>query len=276
MAVFELTQAQCMLIQGYYGISSMRSFTGGNRQIRPASETYQNVRGRGYNGTINWPFTGSEVSDASLLGKLRARTGTDGFDVPTESEWEYVCRSGGTASGFWNDGSDAGISAKTQFSEISDTNNVAALDSIGRYRFNGGYAVAFDEVGKTNIYTAPAYSSDETLGTAAVGSYKPNAWGIYDMQGNLAEWCNGMIAGTYYGWSTGSSYYCDGQYPNMIDDLGPGTKTWGEWSGRSLRGGGYSDTARDCSIPLRTQDTERQPHGVRLCWRFPTPPQVQE
>ena len=77
MAVFELTQAQCMLIQGYYGISSMRSFTGGNRQIRPASETYQNVRGRGYNGTINWPFTGSEVSDASLLGKLRGRARMD-------------------------------------------------------------------------------------------------------------------------------------------------------------------------------------------------------
>lgn len=276
MAVFELTQAQCMLIQGYYGQSSMRTFTGGNRKVRPASETYQNVRGRGYNGTINWPFTGSEVSDASLLGKLRARTGTDGFDVPTESEWEYVCRSGGTASGFWNDGSDAGISVSTRFSEISDTNNVAALDSLGRYRFNGGYAAAFDEIGKTNIYTAPAYSSDETLGTAAVGSYKPNAWGIYDMQGNLAEWCNGMIAGTYYGWSSGSSYYCDGQYPNMIDDLGPGAKTWGEWSGRSLRGGGYSDTARDCSIPLRAQDTERQPYGVRLCWRFPIPSQTQE
>jgi formylglycine-generating enzyme required for sulfatase activity len=278
MAVFELTQQQCKFLQGHYGQTS-RTFTGGNRLLRPASETYQNVRGRGYEGTINWPVTGSQVSDTSLLGKLRTRTGMNEFDIPTESEWEYVCRCGGTASGFWNDGSDAGISHKTKYSTVSDTTNVEALDGLGRYGFNGGYVVTFDEVGQTNIYTSTGgsyYSSDESVGTAAVGSYKPNAWGIYDMHGNLAEWCNGFIAGTYYGWSTGSDYYCNGQYPNMIDDLGPVTNPWGQWSSRSIRGGDYDRTARECIISARSSDNERLPHGVRLCWRFPTPPQVQE
>ena len=276
IAVFELTQQQCMFLQGYYGQSSTRTFTGGNRLMRPASETYQNVRGRGYNGPINWPVTGSEVSDASLLGKLRERTGMEEFDIPTESEWEYVCRSGGAASGFWNDGSDAGISHKTKYSTVPTSTGVAALDGLGRYRFNGGLLATFDDVGQTNIYTAAEKTCDETAGTAVVGSYKPNSWGIYDMHGNLAEWCNGMIAGTYYAWSNGEGYYCRGEYPNMVDDLGPTSHPWGEWSGRTLRGGDYSKSAQECIVSMRSSDTERQPHGVRLCWRFPTPSQVQE
>ena len=59
----------------------------------------------------------------------------------------------------------------------------------------------------------------------------------------------------------------------LVDDLGASSATWGEYSYRSYRGGSYSSSARDCIIPLRKSDTERTYHGIRLCWRFPTPPQ---
>lgn len=65
----------------------------------------------------------------------------NGFRLPTDAEWEYACRAGGT-------GDDAGD-----------------LDRVGWYAGNS--------LGKTH----------------PVGEKEPNAWGLYDMYGNVAEWC---------------------------------------------------------------------------------------
>ncbi|MDR1466290.1 MAG: formylglycine-generating enzyme family protein, partial [Treponema sp.] len=78
----------------------------------------------------------------------------DGYRLPTEAEWEYACRSG-TATVF---STGAGIS--------SDTANFD-----GRYPYNGASKGAFRSK------------------TMPVGSFAPNAWGVYDMHGNVYEWC---------------------------------------------------------------------------------------
>lgn len=77
------------------------------------------------------------------------------YRLPTEAEWEYCCRAGTT----------------TEF-------HVGASLSCGQANF-------YDE--NANQFCVP----DPTWGgrTSAVGSHAPNAWGLYDMHGNVWEWC---------------------------------------------------------------------------------------
>ena len=266
MAVFELTQEQMYLIKGSYGVAG-QIFTGGNRKLRPTIDTYALLRGSGtVSPTINWPLTGSAVAEDSDIWKIRKNTGSDGFDIPTESEWEYVCRTGGTASGFWNDASDAGISLDTAFTTLVNGN--AAAERLGRYQHNGGM-VKTDNGGGTYTYTEADKSSDESLGTAVVGSYLPNAWGIYDMHGNVAEWClDARYAGDtpYYAWVKDSV---------VVDDAGATIANWTAYTARIHRGGKWSSDAAGCAIPLRKYSNQSQGNGVRLCWRFPTPAQAE-
>ena len=90
---------------------------------------------------------------------LNEATG-ESFTLPTEAQWEYACRAG-TTTGL-NDGTDL----------TATTGRDSNLDNLGRYLgsddLKGGY-------GGNQVTT--------------VGSYNPNAWGLYDMHGNVLEWC---------------------------------------------------------------------------------------
>ena len=112
--------------------------------------SYKTIRGR--EEGAGWPES-SDVDSDSFLGVLRAKT-NQAFDLPTEAQWEYACRAGTTTA--LNSGKN-----------LTDKSDCPEMDEVGRYYYNGG----------ANNYHA------------AVGSYLPNAWGLYDMHGNVDEWC---------------------------------------------------------------------------------------
>jgi formylglycine-generating enzyme required for sulfatase activity len=115
---------------------------------------------------VDWP-SNNLVNASSFMGKLRAKTRLATLDLPAEAQWEYACRAGTTTAlntGYnLNGGIISGIDPH--------------MDVTGRYRANG-----IDLYGDKR--------SVKTLGgTAKVGSYLPNVWGLYDMHGNVQEWC---------------------------------------------------------------------------------------
>ena len=157
LGVFEVTQKQYELVMGSNPSSTgyfAATCTGDTRPV--ACVSYDALRGS--NIGANWPSDGQVDAD-SFFGKLRARTSLR-LDLPTEAMWEYACRAGTTTA--LNNGKD-----------LTDTMECAEMAEVGRYGYNifdgkGGYS--------------PGY-------TTKVGSYTPNAWGLYDMHGNVGELC---------------------------------------------------------------------------------------
>ncbi|MBR3222191.1 MAG: formylglycine-generating enzyme family protein [Kiritimatiellae bacterium] len=173
IGVFPVTQLQWQYVTGYnfskfktggamrpaewIGRSEIRSVDG---STRPTAEYLES------NPDYDWP---NAPYPNSFLGKLRTKTGFS-FDLPTEAQWEYACRAG-RGEGYWNDGSLIAT--------------VAGVDNNlpGRYAYNGGF------VDGGSGMVEPSYIVGPTNGTAQVGSYAPNAWGLYDMHGNVWEFC---------------------------------------------------------------------------------------
>ena len=171
LGVFEVTQYQWWKIMGAW--PSAWSLVE-CRNARPVEKvSYDNIRGTGIGST--WPTNATHaVLSTSFLGKLRAALdGSPKLDLPTEAQWEYACRAKQTAA--WYTGYSP---ADTYF-----YSNPANLRTCARFIMNGGYV--------TNAYPkADHYTSlGTTNGTARVGSYLPNAYGLYDMLGNVGEWC---------------------------------------------------------------------------------------
>jgi formylglycine-generating enzyme required for sulfatase activity len=129
----------------------------------------------------------------------------NGYRLPTEAEWEYACRAG----------------TVTPFSTGNDiTTDQANYD--GDYPYNNN---------KKGI---------DRKKTTIVGSFAPNQWGLYDMHGNIREWCWDWY---YFFYST-----------NMIDPTGSSGR-----SSRVIRGGSWFDVAGS----LTSADRDGEPPFLR-------------
>jgi formylglycine-generating enzyme required for sulfatase activity len=175
IGVFEVTQKQWELVMGNKPSYFNNVTYYASRPVEQVS--YYDIRENPANSddpAVDWPANNS-VKWTSFMGKLRAKTGLSSFDLPTESQWEYACRAGTTTA------------LNTGYNLTNITND-AHMTLAGRYRYNGGYI---------NGTTVPPQNCTTVNGTAKVGSYLPNDWGLYDMHGNVVEWCLDYEYGDY-------------------------------------------------------------------------------
>ncbi len=196
-------------------------------------EQYQKVMGKGKNPPhfnekngggpdhpveqVRWT---QAVEFCNKLSDLAAETKAGrAYRLPTEAEWEYACRAGSATAFHFGNG-------------LSST----------QANFNG------------NFPEGKAAKGPYLQKTAKVGSYAPNAWGLYDMHGNVSEWC--------------ADWYDPDYYKNSpkIDPTGPGqgVVATGFKSDffRVVRGGCWLDEARACRAAYRFRLQSSEPYRL--------------
>lgn len=129
--------------------------------------------------------------NSAFLPAVNTYTGKT-FRLPSEAEWEYACRAGTSDRFYWGD--------DTTYTQI---------DTYAWYIENSGYTT-------------------HAVGTAG-GTGHPNAWGLYDMSGNVWEWCQDWYHGGYSGAPSDGSAWVS---PAGTD--------------RVIRGGGWDYSGNTC------------------------------
>jgi len=144
--------------------------------------------------------------------------GAKGFRLPTEAEWEYAARGGKEESSNYR---------------YSGSNN---LDEVGWYYENSGKNKLEEKKFSHNKL------EENSCRTHNVKTKKPNKLNIYDMSGNVEEWCEDLYDSSYADYD---SSYAD----------------------RVLRGGSWSCCAESCSVSYRSfwpPDVRNYRNGFRL------------
>jgi len=150
-----------------------------------------------FKGCDNCPVEQVNWNDIQeFLRKLNALTGKN-YRLPTEAEWEYACRAG----------------TSTPFSTGNNL-STAQANYNGDYPYNGNAKGVFRQK------------------TTPVGSFSPNAWSLYDMHGNVFEWC--------------SDWY--GDYPTAAQTNPKGSSTGTQLA---LRGSSWFHFAKGCRSAYR-------------------------
>ena len=144
------------------------------------------------------------------------------LSLPTEAQWEYSCRAGTTGP------------------------------------FSFGITVTPDQVNYNGEY--PYFGEKKELNrgeTVEVKSLPPNQWGLYEMHGNVWEWC--------------MDWYGEYETGRVIDPSGPA-----EGKYRVLRGGSAYSAAADCRCAARSRchsDGRYGRNGFRFVWNPWNPPE---
>jgi sulfatase modifying factor 1 len=172
IGTYEVTVAQFKTFAAETGYITEAEKAGGCYIYTPNQWRYEKSatwRSPGFPQEDRHPVTCVSFNDAqAFTAWLTKKTGKS-YRLPREAEWEYVARSGGKSYKYsWGNedpsGNVADESARKEFPELSVWEG-----------YNDGF-----------VYTAP------------VGSFKTNDLGVYDMSGNVWEWCEDWYEKEYY------------------------------------------------------------------------------
>ena len=139
----------------------------------------------------------------------------NGYRLPTEAEWEYAARAGTTTP----------FNTETSIS-----------DEEANYYGHYPYGIEENYFSQSNLETQPGRYRQTTV---EVNSFSPNKWGLYNIHGNVAEWC--------------FDYYGAYDLENTDNPTGPTTGTL-----RVNRGGGWNDYAKHLRSAYRASTTPSQ------------------
>lgn len=160
----------------------------------------------GFRQTDEHPVVNVSYNDAVAFCQWLSKKEGALYRLPTEAEWEYACRAGTTS--LYPFGRD--LESAVGFGNTADA---TAKEVLSKNYSDWGYLSRSDGY----VFTSPA------------GSFRANAFGLYDMIGNVWEWCGDYYSPNYYAVSPTS------------DPVGPD-----QGSTRILRGGGWSNTSWNC------------------------------
>ncbi len=200
---------------------------GGNPDLYAYDPRF-NWRNTGFAQSEDHPVVNVSWEDADAFARWLSRAESVQYRLPTEAEWEYACRAG-TRSMF-----QTGMNPR----DVTRIGNVA--DLAYRNELLGGSSVGHD----------PVYGNDGFVFTAPVGSFEPNAFGLFDMTGNVTEWCSDWFHHKYDAMSN------DAMSP-VDDPVGPPTGDM-----RVFRGGSWLATMRH----FRSANRARYPATFRSMW----------
>ncbi len=139
----------------------------------------------------------------------------NGYRLPTEAEWEYAARAGITTP-------------------FNTENSIS--DEEANYYGHYPYGIEENYFTQENLETEPGQYRQTTV---EVDSFSPNKWGLYNIHGNVAEWC--------------FDYYGAYDLENTDNPSGPTTGTL-----RVNRGGGWNDYAKHLRCAYRASTTPDQ------------------
>ena len=216
---YETTQAEYVRLMG----EDPSTFSGDDLPVENISwlEALQYANAKSADKGLTPAYT---ITTEGAAWSVTWNLAADGYRLPTEAEWEYACRAG----------------------TVTPFNTESSL-SAGEANFYGHYPYEIEENYFDNS-ALEAKPGEYRQTTVAVGSFEPNAWGLYDMHGNVNEWC-----WDYYGPYDGA----DAENPT---GAASGTR-------HIYRGGGWNDFAKNMRSAYRAagqEDMKSFNLGVRL------------
>ncbi|MFM7930773.1 MAG: formylglycine-generating enzyme family protein, partial [Pirellula sp.] len=219
LGVTEVTQGQYEKVMGY-NLSHFQK-----RVIRKSDSSMYPVEQVSWEDAVEFCKKLSDLPEEKAAGRV--------YRLPSEAQWEYACRAGSkTAYSFGDNGRDLGNYAWFGNNSGSKELDTAALAA----RLKDNLQEYLDTLSSAGCATHP------------VGEKKANAWGLYDMHGNVWEWC--------------SDWY--GDYPKgAVSDPTGGR----EGSNRVSRGGGWDFVAAFCRSAGRDEgfpSIRHLTHGFRV------------